>query len=377
MTGAVRPGTRTERLRQAVAVARDEREHLSALLGLARHFAEASDGVNGLDVARTARTLALRLEDWNGVAHALGSASISQYHRSDYVGALATAIDAWDAARRAGSRNAVAESVYAMALAMHALGEIGDAMRLVDKGIGLTSDDPGLREPYVRLVGLKALLFHRQERFEEMDAYCARAVELAQESTPSLLERGHGNWALALLRTAEQRQADGHAAGDLLRRAREHFDQAFRIAAAEGDLLRMADRISGLGQVAFLLGELEQAERLLQDAMDRSMDLDYVRTAVMSSRYLAKIFLARGESTRAIEVLRVADAKARRGAPVDGRPAVKLMLASALEQAGQQLEADRAREAARELRNTTEAHRRLAAVEARRLAARVLQELDA
>src|SRR5687767_13355661 len=137
MTGAVRAGSRTERFRQAVAEARDERDHLRALLALARHFAEASDGVNGLDAARAARTLAIRLGDWNSVGHALGSASISQYHRSDYVAALATAIDAWDAARRAASHHAMAESLYAIALALHALGEVEDAMRLVDKGIEL------------------------------------------------------------------------------------------------------------------------------------------------------------------------------------------------------------------------------------------------
>ena len=40
---------------------------------------------------------------------------------------------------------------------------------------------------------------------------------------------------------------------------------------------------------------LHRAERLLQDALSRSLDLDYVRTAVMSARYLARIFLARGD----------------------------------------------------------------------------------
>jgi len=377
MTGAVRAGSRTERFRQAVAEALDERAHLQALLALARHFAEASDGVNGLDAARAARTLAMRLDDWDAVARALGSASISQYHRSDYVGALATAIDSWDAARRAGAPHAVAESLYAIALALHALGEVGDAMRLVDKGIGLTATDPPLQEPHVRLVGLKALLFHRQERFEEMDAHCARAVELAQRSTAHLLELGHGNWGLALLRTAEQRHKRGEPMTDLLLRSREHFEEALRIATAEDDLMRIADRTSGLGQVAFLLGDLDLAARLLSDALARSLDLDYVRTTVMSSRYLARILLARGEFARAVEVLRVADAKARRGAPVDGRPAVKLMLAGALEMAGFQVEADRVREAARELRSTSDAHRRLATVEARKLAARVLAELDA
>ena len=377
MTSAVRPGSRTERFRQAVAEAANEREHLGALLALARHFAEASDGVNGLDVARAARALAMRLQDWHAVAHALGSASISQYHRSDYVGALATAIDAWDAARRAASPLTMAESVYAIALALHSLGEIEDAMSLAEKGIALTAAKPDLREPHVRLVGLKALLFHRQERFEEMDAYCGQAVELAEESMPHLLELGHGNWGLALLRTAEHRQKNGQPLADLATRAREHFEEALRIATSEEDLMRIADRTSGCGQVAFLMGHLDEAEVLLQDAFARSLDLDYVRTAVMSARYLAKIFLARGDFQRAVEVLRVADAKARRGAPVDGRPAVKLMLAGSLELAGQQLEAERMREAARELRNTSDTHRRLAVVEARKLAARVLKELDA
>src|SRR5688572_22463076 len=218
MTSALRAGSRTERFRQAVAEARDEREHLRALLALARHFAEASDGVNGLHAARSARALAIRLDDWDAVARALGSASISQYHRSDYVGALATAIDAWDAARRADSQLPMSESLYAIALALHSLGEIDDAMRLVDKGIELAAGDPELREPYLRLVGLKALLFHRQERFQEMDAYCAQAVELAKDSTAHLLELGHGNWGLALLRTAEQRLNRGEPVGDLLSR---------------------------------------------------------------------------------------------------------------------------------------------------------------
>jgi tetratricopeptide (TPR) repeat protein len=378
VTIAARPGSKTERFRQAVAEARDERDHLRALLALARHYAEASDGVNGLEAARAARAFAIRLEDWQAVAHALASASVSQYHRSDYVSALATAIDAWDAARRAKAPHTMAESIYAIALALYSLGEVDGAMRLADKGIELTATgDPALREPHVRLIGLKALLFHRQGRFEDTDAYCRQAVEQAAGTTPHLLELGHGNWALALLRTAEQRLKDGQPLGDLPARAREQFDQALRIATEQDDQMRMADRTSGQGQVAFLEGDLDAAEELLSEALRRSLELDYVRTAVVSARYLARIHLARGAFDRAIEVLTIADGKARRGAPVDGRPAVKLMLAGALEQAGRAVEAERVREAARELRNTTEAHRRLAAVEARKLAARVLEELHA
>jgi tetratricopeptide (TPR) repeat protein len=368
-------GSKTERLRRALAEADGERARLSALLALARHFAEVSDGVNGLDMARRARALALKLEDWGAVTQALGSASISQYHRSDYVGALATAIDAWDGARRSGAPLDKAESLYAIALALHALGEVEHAVLLVERGLAVTAASPGLRETHVRLVGLRALLFYRHERFEEMDAWCARAVELAKGGSGYLLELGHGNWGLALLRLAEQRLARGEPAAELLGRARACFEEALRVASAEDDVMRIADRLSGLGQVAFAQGERDEAERLLGDALERSLELDYVRTAVMSARYLARLALARGEHGRAIELLQLADARARRGAPVDGRPAVKLMLAGALEMAGQGLQAERVREAARELRTAAEAHRRLAAAEARRLAERVLAEI--
>ena len=375
MSSAARVGSKTERLRHTLAGAKDERARLAALLALARHFAEVSDGVNGLDMARRARTLALELGDWGAVTQALGSASISQYHRSDYVGALATAIDAWDGARRSAAPVDTAESLYAIALALHALGEVEHGVLLVERGLALTAAAPELRETHVRLVGLRALLFYRQDRFEDMDAWCARAVELAKVESGYLLELGRGNWGLALLRLAEQRMARGEAAAELLGRARTCFDEALRVASAEDDVMRIADRLSGLGQVAFAQGELDEAQRFLADALERSLALDYVRTAVMSARYLARLFLARGEHGRAIELLQLADAKARRGAPIDGRPAVKLMLAGALEMAGQALQAERVREAARELRTATEAHRRLAAAEARRLAERVLAEI--
>src|SRR5258706_14921307 len=108
------PRPQPERLRQAVADGRGDPNRLAALLALARHFAEGSDGANGLETARAARSLALELQDWHGASHALSSASVSQYHRSDYVGALATAVDAWDTARRANSPHAIAESLYAI-----------------------------------------------------------------------------------------------------------------------------------------------------------------------------------------------------------------------------------------------------------------------
>ena len=54
---------------------------------------------------------------------------------------------------------------------------------------------------------------------------------------------------------------------------------------------------------------------------------------------------------------------------------MKLMLAGALELAGSGLEAERLREAARELHSANEMHRGTAAAEARKLAARVLAEI--
>ena len=95
--------SKTEKLREQVSDAGSDIARLAAQLALARHYADASDDVNGLATAREARALALRLKDYPASAHALCSASVSHYHRSDYVSADATAMDAWDFARRAES----------------------------------------------------------------------------------------------------------------------------------------------------------------------------------------------------------------------------------------------------------------------------------
>lgn len=376
MSGPGLPGSKTEGLRQAVALARDGPARLAALLALARHFAEVSDGANGLETARAARTLALELDDWRSVSHALSSATISQYHRSDYEGALATAADAWDSAWRSRSPIAIAESLYAVGLALHALGEADHGLRLVEKGLATTAREPELREAYVRFVQLKGLLSYGEDNLQATEACCAEAVALARDvSSAHLLELGHGNWGLALLRTAERRIERGEAAGDLLARSREQLELALRYATAQDDVMRRADRISALGQLALVEGRHEDARGLLEDALRSSLALDYARPAVMSARYLAKFYLSRGDAARAIEVLRVADGKARRGVAVDSRPAVKLMLATALEGSGLTLEAERVRAAALELQTTADTHRRRAAEEARKLAARVLAEL--
>ena len=376
MSGPGLPGSKTEGLRQAVALARDDSARLAALLALARHFAEVSDGANGLETARAARTLALELDDWRAVSSALTSATISQYHRSDYEGALATAADAWDSASRSRSSIAIAESLYAVGLALHALGEADEGLRLVEKALALTARPPELREAYVRFVQLKGLLCYREDNLAATEACCAEAVKLAHElSSAPLLELGHGNWGLALLRTAERRIERGEVAGDLLARSREQLELALQHATAQGDVMRRADRLSALGQLAFVEGRHEDARLVLEEALRSSLALDYARPAVMSARYLAKLYLSRGDSARAIEVLRVADGKARRGVAVDSRPTVKLMLASALEGSGAPLEAERVRAAALELQTTADKHRRRAAEDARKLAARVLAEL--
>lgn len=376
MSGPGQPSSKTEGLRQAVAQARGEPARLAALLALARHFAEVSDGANGLETARAARTLALELHDWHAVSQALSSATISQYHRSDYEGALATAADAWDSARRSKSSIAIAESLYAVGLALHSLGEADDGLRLVEKAMALTARPPELREAYVRFVQLKGLLSYREDNLEVTEACCAEAVELARAlSSANLIELGHGNWGLALLRTAERRIERNEAAGNLLARSREQLELALRYATAQGDVMRSADRLSALGQLALVEGRLEEARLMLEDALRSSLALDYARPAVMSARYLAKLYLAHGDAMRAIEVLRVADGKARRGVALDSRPTVKLMLASALEGAGLPLEAERVRAAALQLQATADTHRRRAVEDARKLATRVLAEL--
>jgi tetratricopeptide (TPR) repeat protein len=369
-----RAASKTDRLRKGVAEAGSEREHLVALLALARHFAELSDGANGLEAARAAREIAIRLGEWDAVTHALNSASVSQYHRSDYAAALATAIDAWDAAQLGGSPLALAESLYTVGLALHSLGETGNGLRIVEKGLALTECAQDLREPQVRLIGLKAMLLHRLGRFAESEACCARAVELARDLSLHLRELGHGNWGLALLRTAEQHLECGEPAGELLERSREQLAEALRLAIDQDDVMRIADRLSSLGQVAWVAGRPEEARQLLEDALRRSVELDYVRTAVISTRYLARLHLANADFARAVEVLRVADAMARRGAPMDSRPAVKLMLAEALEGAGQAIEAERARLSALAIRIEDDDHRRNAVGQARRLADRILDE---
>lgn len=365
------PGSKTEKLRDVVTDAGDEAARLRALLGLARHFAEVSDGVNGLEVAREARRLALERQDWGAAAHSLNSASLSQYHRSDYVSALATAMDAWDFARRAGTADAIAESYFTIALALHALGETADGMRVVEKGLAVTSEAPELRGPRVWLVGMKAMLCFDVDDLELTDRYCAEAVALSDGAAP-LLSLSHGNWGIALLRAAEHRIGQAGSGGDLVARAREHLEIALELARGEGDARRVADRISLLGQVALLEGRGADAERLLADAMRRSLALDYVRATVSSAQYLARQFLGRGEVDRAVEVLKTADTQARRGVAVDVLPLVKGLLADALDRQGKTEEAAAARKAATELREVNQLHRSRALEDARRLAARVL-----
>src|SRR5688500_7271275 len=186
------PRSKTQLLRTALAEAKEEPGRLAALLALARHFAQLSDGVNGLETAREARRLAMKRGDWAAAAHALNSASVSQYHRSDYVGGLATAIDAWDAAHRVQSPALVAEACYTIALALQALGEAGLSQRVIDKGLALATADPALRESHVRLVGLQAMLAFAAGRLDETERHCAEALRLSV-GVPHLIEVGNGN----------------------------------------------------------------------------------------------------------------------------------------------------------------------------------------
>ena len=318
--------SKMEKLREQMSDADSDVALLTAQLALARHYADASDGVNGLAMAREARALALRLKDYPAAAHALCSASVSHYHRSDYVSAVATAMDAWDFARRAESPADIVESHVALGLSMLALGELDASSQVIEQGLALSLQYPELLDARVRLVGLKAMLRYQHGDMAETEKLCAETVGLSASSAPTQLALSHGNWGIALLRWAEKQAADGSASLEILARSREHLEIALRLAGEEGDEMRIADRMASLGMVAMLAGDLDNASDLLNESQRRSLSLDYVRTAVFSTLYLGKFHLRRREAPEAIAILRQTVSLATRG--VAGRyPACRTVAA--------------------------------------------------
>lgn len=345
------------------------------MIALARHYADASDGVNGLVTSRETRILALRLKNYPAAASALSSASISHYHRSDYVSAVATAMDAWDFAVRADSPMEIAESYFAMGLSMMALGKLEAASQVIEKGLAMCASSPELLGERIRLIGLQAMLRFFHDDVVETERLCAEALAMAEGSTIAERALSHGNWGIALLRSAEKLMAMGTDTGDMLDRSREHLEIALRLAEEERDEMRIADRMASLGMVALFTGNTTEAAHLLSEALRRSLSLDYVRTSVSSAMYLGKLNIQLGNSTAAIDVLRQTVEQAKRGVAADILPTAQLLLADALDLRGHTSDVDEAaqlRSSSEKLHTDNAVSRGLAAEDAQRLAARIL-----
>ncbi|HEX9389970.1 MAG TPA: hypothetical protein VF928_01520 [Usitatibacteraceae bacterium] len=370
--GSTTQPTRSDILRRQVDESPDDISRLEALLFLARYFADAADGVKGLAAAGEARSLALRLSDFAAVANALNSASISQYHRSDYVSAIATAIDAWEFAQRSGSTAEKVNSYISTGLALQALGASDIAMKVIEKGLMLTRASGPLREQRIRLIRLKAMLTAMTGTMDAATELFREATQLAEHGTRMQFAASHGNWGIALLRRAENLVAQEMPAHELLAESRLHIEKALAIAEEDGDALVVTDRMASLGMIALLEGRMEEAESQLGIALDRSRSLDYVRTAVFTSVSLGKLYLRRRDLASAVSVLRHAVALARRGAAEDILAWAQTLLAEALEQQGLGGEAAIQRSAAAKLRDDNKLYRRVAAEDAVRLAARIL-----
>lgn len=361
-------------MQRAVEDAADDRARLAALLDLARHYAEAGDGVRGLETAMQARALALDAGDYAALSHALGSASTAHYHRSDYLSAVATAMDACECGRRAENEVEIASSFGTIGLSLFALGVLDMALSVTDRGIEFCGTEAPLQEQRIRLLRLKGALVYTGGSLRDADALFAEATRLSEKSTKAQLSMSLGNWGIMLLREGERLIAAGEPAGDVLKRARERLQSAVEVALQDGDVLVATDRFCMVGGIAMLEGELDEAEALLSEALDRARDLNYVRAAVLASLYLGRLHLKRGRAAQAVASLEHAVSLARKGATGDMLVQAMGLLADALEQHGDAAGAAERRAEIDQIQRSNAADRTRAAKDARELAQRVLSE---
>ena len=200
----------------------------------------------------------------------------------------------------------------------------------------------------------------------------ADSASLAGEARPTLFANAHAHLGIALLREADLLLQSGRSADSQLTRARKHLDIAMTIAEEEGDQLVLTDRIGALGAVAFLSGNLEVAERLLTQSIDRGIALDFVRPVVSASHYLARLLIRRGDTAGAVGVLRKTVSLARRGVTEDLLVTARKQLADALVKDGQKDAAENERIAADLVHRENESTRARSAVDAKQIAARIL-----
>ena len=350
--------------------ARDEGARLAALITLARHYVDVGDGVKGLAVAREARTLALRLQDYAAASHALNSISISQYNRSEYVSAITTAIDARDYANRSGAKQAVGDSYYSMGLSLFGLGLHAEAEGVAARGMESSAAGEEVR---IRLTRLKGILAATRGEMEAAERCFDQAIGLAARSTATQREASHALWAIAWLRRMDEQYGGQPVVAEKVAAARSHLEKALAIGHAEGDDYLVADRTAILGVAHLLERDWDAAERLLVQAREDARALDYVRAIVISTVYLSRLHLERGEAARSDELLRGAIEQARRGAADDVIVYARALRARALEHEGRGEEAEHERRLAAEFREQRAEARRRSGVEAMRLIAPMLR----
>lgn len=372
-----RPGgliARVDLLQRKVEDAADDRERLAALLELARHYAEASDGVRGLETAMQARALAMDAGDYAALSNALGSASMSHYHRSDYLSAVATAIDACECGRRAENELEIASSFGTIGLSLFALGVIDLAQRVTERGIEFCGTEAALQGQRIRLLRLKGALVYTAGSLPEAEVLFAEATRLAEKNTKAQLSLSLGNWGIMLLREGERLVEAGEPAGDVLTRARERLQAAVEVALQDGDVLVATDRFCMVGGVAMLEDHLDEAELLLGEALERSRELNYVRAAVLASIYLGRLHLKRKDAAKAVASLEHAVSLARKGTTGDMLVQAMGLLADALDQRGDGAGATEKRAEIEQVRRNNTVDRTRAAKDARELAQKVLSE---
>jgi len=359
-------------LRRKVEAASDEGARLDALLTLARHYVDVGDGVNGYAAAREARSLALQLGDPAAAAHALNSVSMSQYHRSEFVSAITTALDAWDYANRGGSERDLADSYYSIAFSLYALGGLDAAEKMVAKGFASVSGEPELLESRVRLTRLRGILYQARGAMDDAERTFVEAMKIAEGVGRMQLATCYAYWAIGWLRRMDARLGGGPIIPEKLREARGYLEKALAVAEEDGDVFLVSDRLSLLGGLARIEQRWDDAEKLLTDALERARALDYVRAIVTAAVGLGRTYLERDELQRAVEVLRHAVEQARRGAADDILGVAQSLLVTTLERAGSQAEAAKERERGATLRHEATESRMRALEQATRLVSRIV-----
>jgi tetratricopeptide (TPR) repeat protein len=372
--GPAGPIARVDALQRAVDNAEDPRARLAALLALARHYAEASDGVRGLETSMQARALAMDAGDYAALSHALGSASISHYHRSDYLSAVATAMDAWECGRRAENELEIASSFGTIGLSLFALGVLDLAHQVTDLGLEFCAAEPELQEQRIRLLRLKGALLYTAGSLAEAEKLFAEATALGRKSSKAQLSMSLGNWGIMLLREGERLVDAGEPAAGVLARARERLQSAVEVALEDGDVLVATDRFCMVGGVAMLEGHLDEAEQLLREALERARELNYVRANVLASIYLGRLNLMRDDAKEATAHFRHAVSLARKGTTGDMLIQAMALLADTLEKHGDAAGAAEQRAEIEQIRRNNTVDRTRAAKDARELAQRILSE---